>query len=79
MIVKSLRRGDERVGEEAKVERGVLFITHLRSTFTVWLRYCLFEYALNGRRKANVPRYHVPLFFFFFFNAFQPVKYKWEC
>lgn len=65
--MKSLRRGDERVGEEAKVERGVLFITRLRSTFTVWLRYCLFEYALKGRTRASVPRDRGPRFFFFCF------------
>lgn len=35
VIVKSLMMEDKRVGEEAKVEHGVLFIMHLRSRITI--------------------------------------------
>lgn len=49
MIVKSLMIEDKRVGEEAKVECGVLFIMHLRSRITISILYCLFEYSLNDR------------------------------
>lgn len=74
MIVKSLMIEDKRVGEEAKVERSVLFIMHLRSRITIWIWYCLFEYSLNDTLRANIPRYHAS----FFLNGFQPMKYKWK-
>ena len=37
VIVKSLVIEDDRVGEEAKVEHGVIFIRHLRSRVTIWI------------------------------------------
>lgn len=42
MIVKSLMIEDKRVGEEAKVDHGVLFIRHLRNGITIYLDMVLF-------------------------------------
>lgn len=58
VIVKSLMIEDKRVGEEAKVDRGVLFIRHLRNRITIWIWYCLFGYSLNNRLRVNIPRCH---------------------
>lgn len=64
MIVKSLMIEDKRVGEEAKVECGVLFIRHWRSRITIWILYCLFGYSLNNRLRVSIPRCHTSFFFF---------------
>lgn len=70
MIVKSLTIKDKRVGEEAKVERGVLFIMHLRSRITIWIWYCLFEYSLNIQiLRVNIPRYCASFFFLKWLSA----------
>lgn len=74
MIVKSLMIEDKRVGEEAKVEHGVLFIMHLRSRITISIPYCLFEYSLNDRLRVNI---QIPCLIFLK-NGFQPTKYKWK-
>ena len=63
MIVKSLMMEDKRVGEEAKVEHGVLFIMHLRSRITISIPYCLFEYSLNDGLRVNI---QIPCLIFFF-------------
>lgn len=41
VIMKSLMIDDKRVGEEAKVERGVLFIIQLRRRVTIWMWFYL--------------------------------------
>jgi hypothetical protein len=62
LIMKSLMIEDKRVGEEAKVERGVLFITHLRSRITIRIWDCVSGWSLTQRMmRANISRYHVLL------------------
>lgn len=56
VIMKSLMIEDKRVGEEAKVECGALFIMQLRSRITIWIWYCLFRCSLSDKMRANIPR-----------------------
>lgn len=43
VIMKSLMIDDKRVGEEAKVEHGILFIMQLRSRIAIWIDTVLFS------------------------------------
>lgn len=45
VIMKNLMIEDKRVGEEAKVEHGVLFVMQQRSKISVWVWYCLAGYS----------------------------------
>lgn len=58
VVVKSLMRDDKRVGEEAEVERGVLFIRHLRSRIAICIWYCIFGCSLNNSLRVNIPSCH---------------------
>lgn len=59
VIMKSLMIKDKSVGEEAKVERGVLFIMQLRSRIAIWKWYCLCRCSLNDKIRANITRYRI--------------------
>lgn len=75
VIVKSLMIEDKRVGEEAKVECGVLFIRHLRSRITIRIWYCLFGHSLNNRLRVNIPSCHASLKK----KVASSRKCKWKC
>lgn len=57
VLVKCLLT-DERVGEKAKVEYGVLFNMCLRRRVTICMWNCLFGCSLNDRLRVIISRYN---------------------